>query len=305
MKYYCKTCQKLVNEDAQCSCGGTFSPTIEESEIRPFIQKLHKKTNDCRHALSHYLSFIVIGLTIAIIGFLFYYLSFSLVTVEGSQDKVYVVNTACSEFWVSMVALGVGGILFLVGAVLGTITSCKESNILFTIDSIRSTGSLEYKNRGLLAFPLFHWIWKKCRHLVWYLKRTDQSKLFLWTDVLLAVGKVLNIIFAIVYLPVTILMFALAPSAPDQSLKTTVIVLGIVFLLYFIMCCVLATIITKLKEKFDAAVSREDIISPSIVAIVVGGLSTPLVAVAGILMLCTRAKHYARRKTAAEIMEGK
>lgn len=170
MKYYCKTCQKIVNEGAQCSCGGELSTTISEEEVRPFVQKLHKKTNDCRHALSHYLSFVVIGLTIAIIGFLFYYLSFSRIQIPDTQDFEYVVNTACSEFWVSMVALIAGGALFLVGAVFGIITSRKKRQILFDIENIRATRSLESKPVEVIFVTWFKAIRKTIRHAIWMFK---------------------------------------------------------------------------------------------------------------------------------------
>ena len=167
MKYYCKECQRRVKEST-CKCGAPIITTLQEEEVRPFIQRLHKKTNDCRHLLSHCLSFVVIGLTIAIIGFLFYYLSFSRENVGGQIE--YVVNTACSEFWVSMVALIAGGVLFLVGAVLGIITGRKKRQILFDIENIRATSSLESKTVELIVVTWFKGIKKWIRHQIWLLK---------------------------------------------------------------------------------------------------------------------------------------
>ncbi len=177
MKVYCKDCQKKLPIDATaCKCGASVDaePVLTDEEVRPFIQKLHKKTNDLRHLLSHCLSFVVIGLILLVIAFFFYYLAFGTATIDG--EKVAVLNTKCSEFWVSMVALITGGAAFLGGAAIGTLVSYKKRQILFDIDQIRETHSLQVKSVDIIFVVWFKAIAAKIRHLIWVLKYKKSVK---------------------------------------------------------------------------------------------------------------------------------
>ncbi len=179
MKTYCQECLKKNDaSNVKCpQCGHEMVKTIsDEGDIRRLVQKLHKKTNDLRHYLSHTLSFLVIGAILLIIAFFFYYLSFSSSVNKTTGEKVYIVNTSCSEFWVSMVALAIGGVLFVIGVVLSLIIARKKRQILSDIEHIRDTGDLSSIPVKPLIVVLFLKMVASIKHLVWLIKYKRANK---------------------------------------------------------------------------------------------------------------------------------
>ncbi len=179
MKTICKECLRKNDVSATtCKhCGNEIVNTLNgDGEIRPIVQKLHKKTNDLRHYMSHALSALVIGAILLVIAFFFYYLSFSSSVDPDTAEKIYVVNTSCSEFWVSMVALIIGGILFLVGLICALAISRSKRQVLADIDHIRETGKLESSPVKPLIAIWFSKIGAKTKHLIWVTKYKKANK---------------------------------------------------------------------------------------------------------------------------------
>lgn len=151
---YCHNCaSKLKEGTTVCpECGAEVTSTLKEDEIRPLVQKIHKKSNFFRGKIDNGLSFIVLGLTILVIGFMFYYLSLTEVTDPNNPNLKYeVVSKSAPEFWVFIVGVSVGGILFLAGLALALSFSNLRRNALSDIESIRTSGSAVVKPAPLLA----------------------------------------------------------------------------------------------------------------------------------------------------------
>jgi len=179
MKIYCKDCLKKNETKAKTckKCGNELSLKLNgEEEIRPFVQALHKKTNDIRHYMSHALSFLVIGMILLVIAFFFYFLAFGQTIDPNTKEKIYVLNTGCSEFWVSMVALTVGGIMFLGGLIAALILYRKKRQILSDVDHVRETGELTAPTVPLLVVVWAKSIHKGVRHLLWLIRYKANEK---------------------------------------------------------------------------------------------------------------------------------
>ena len=179
MKSYCPEClKKSKDQTGVCPhCGKAMPESLSsEEEIRHFVQKLHKKTNDLRHYMSHTLSALVIGAILLIIAFFFYYLSFVTKVDQSTGMKVSVVNTSCSEFWVSMVALAVGGVLFLAGLVISLVVSRQKRQVLSDIEHIRESGKLSVPTVKPLIVVLFSKLASSIKHLIWVLKYKKAHK---------------------------------------------------------------------------------------------------------------------------------
>ena len=170
MKTYCKNClAKNKNSSGPCSkCENEIVPSLKgDEEIRPFIQRLHKRTNTLRHYISHSMSFLVIGAILLIIAFFFYYLSFSSSVDKETSERIYVLNTGCSEFWVSMVCLTIGGISFLGGLIVSLVIYRLKRQVLSDVEQIRETGSLETKPVKLLIVVWIEKLVASLKHLRW------------------------------------------------------------------------------------------------------------------------------------------
>ena len=157
MKTICKECLRKNDVSATtCKhCGNEIANTLNgDGEIRPIVQKLHKKTNDLRHYMSHALSVLVIGAILLVIAFFFYYLSFSS----------------------SMVALIIGGTLFIVGLICALVISRNKRQVLADIDHIRETGKLESSPVKPLIAIWFNKIGAKTKHLIWVTKYNKANK---------------------------------------------------------------------------------------------------------------------------------
>ncbi len=179
MKTYCKEClKKNKSSTGVCPhCGNEMVTVLNgEEEIRPFVQKLHKRTNDLRHYISHSLSSVVIGAILLVIAFFFYYLSFTSSTDPDTSEKIYVVNTGCSEFWVSMVALAIGGVAFLAGVIISFVIYRQKRQVLADIDHIRETGNLETKPVKLVIVVWFEKLIASIKHLIWVSKYKKSHK---------------------------------------------------------------------------------------------------------------------------------
>ena len=178
MKIYCKDCLRKNDTKAKTckKCGNELSKKLNDDEIPSFLQRLHKKTNDVRHYMSHALSFLVIGGILLVIAFFFYYLAFGQSIDPSTKEKIYVLNTACSEFWVSMVALIAGGTFFLGGLVTALFLYRQKRQILSDIDHVRENGDLNVPTVSLLIVVWAKAICKGFRHLIWLMKYKASEK---------------------------------------------------------------------------------------------------------------------------------
>lgn len=151
MKTYCRECLKKNPEhrDVCRACKEPISDQLKEEEVRPIVQQLHKKGNLYRERVSSGMSFVVIGLTLLIIGIIFYYLSFKL-DQDNTEEAVFILTTSCAEFYVFVIGVGVGGILFLFGAVWAILWSYRRREIYHDVDEIRKNLSLTVSSTPLI-----------------------------------------------------------------------------------------------------------------------------------------------------------
>lgn len=114
---YCIKCGKNVqNTNGVCpACGAPLvDHELDYEETRSLNKALHNRLNSSREEVDNAMVFVVLGATLFIVGFLFFFLSFKLPNAAANQ-KVITVN--CFEFWVSMAGLGVGGVGLIIGLV--------------------------------------------------------------------------------------------------------------------------------------------------------------------------------------------
>jgi hypothetical protein len=179
---YCHNCaSKLKEGTIVCpECGAEVTTTLKPEEVRPLVQKIHKKSNFFRGKIDNGLSFIVLGLTILIIGLLFYYLSLTEVTDATDPNLKYeVANHGAPEFWVFVVGVSVGGVLFLAGLALALSFNFLRRNALSDIESIRTSGSPVVKGAPLLVVIWARAIrktWKELRYRLHRRYHHDQSQ---------------------------------------------------------------------------------------------------------------------------------
>ena len=135
---YCKECGYKAKDglDKCPKCGHELVAELQEDEVRPLVQKIHKKQNKLRETTSSGLSMVVIGAILLIIGLLFYRLS-SKLDKTITDRAVYRVVTTCAEFWVSMISLFAGGALLIIGTALALYSFFKRKSSLKDIDFIR------------------------------------------------------------------------------------------------------------------------------------------------------------------------
>jgi len=151
---FCKHCAKKIStkkaseagQVLRCpNCGKEVSAKLEENEIRPLVQKLHKNNNYYRNRIDTGLSFIVIGLTLAIIGLIFYYLAFKLAAADPNDPstKTFILNRESSEYWVFVVGVGVGGLLFVGGLTLSLTFASMRRATRLNVEYIRAHKTAE------------------------------------------------------------------------------------------------------------------------------------------------------------------
>ncbi len=163
MKTYCRECLKKNKEGVpSCSsCHSEIDAQLKEEEVRPFVQRLHKRSNVYRERISMGLSFLIVGLTLLIIGVIFYYLSFK-IDRENEDEVIFVLTTTCAEFWVAMIGMIGGSLSAAFGFVCATLFGYKRRSIYHDMDEIRSTHSLSVSPTPLI-FAVW---WKKLSYFV-------------------------------------------------------------------------------------------------------------------------------------------
>lgn len=114
---YCIKCGRdNKNENDVCEfCG---EPLIKDRELTPeethaLSKVLHDREHKSREESDNAMVFIVLGATLLVIGLLFFFLS-NKMDAETFEKHITI---TCSEFWVSMVGLGAGGVLFVLGII--------------------------------------------------------------------------------------------------------------------------------------------------------------------------------------------
>lgn len=114
---YCIHCGKAVKAlEGTCEhCGQALvTHELDHDETRELNKNLHNRLNKSREEVDNAMVFVVLGATLFIVGFLFFWLSFKLPNA-AAHSKVITIN--CFEFWVSMAGLGFGGVLLIIGLI--------------------------------------------------------------------------------------------------------------------------------------------------------------------------------------------
>ena len=106
---YCIKCGKQIKKsaDEKCPyCGESLANhELSYDETRSLNKALHNRLNSSREEVDNAMVFVILGATIFLVGFLFFFLSFKLPNA-ASHSKV--ITITCFEFWVSMVGLVFG-----------------------------------------------------------------------------------------------------------------------------------------------------------------------------------------------------
>ena len=113
---YCTHCGKLVDEnlDTCPNCGRPLiKRELEYEELRELNRALHTRENQSREKVDNQLVYIVLGTTLLVIGFLFFFLSFKM----DQETFTKQLSFKTPEFYVSMTGLGVGGFLLIWGLI--------------------------------------------------------------------------------------------------------------------------------------------------------------------------------------------
>lgn len=158
---YCPKCFKRVAEDnktkkipEKCACGEAIADhelTIEEKT--PLIQALHKKENHYRDLNDRAMSGVVLGAILVIVGIIFFNLAYKL-DLNNPADNTKHLTTTTFEFWVSVVALVVGGAAFIYG-IVQLIYDARHLRVLkHDISSIHGKNRSGVEKTGLW-FPEF------------------------------------------------------------------------------------------------------------------------------------------------------
>ncbi len=177
MRTYCRECLAKNKEGASScsSCENEINAQLAEEEVRPFVQRLHKRSNVYRERISMGLSFLIVGLTLLIIGVIFYYLSFK-IDRTNEDEVVFVLTTTCAEFWVAMIGMVGGSISTAFGFCCASVFAYKRRSIYHDMDEIRSTHCLSVSPTPLI-FAVW---WKKisyfCRQTIFRFKRKQTLK---------------------------------------------------------------------------------------------------------------------------------
>lgn len=137
---YCHHCGKKVKEGTTVcpECHEEITIDLNDDEVRPLIQKIHKKRNIYRERISTGLSAVVIGAILLIIGWIFFYLAFKL-DQANTGSTVYYLKTTSAEFWVFIVGVVAGGILLIAGATISITYAILRKMALNDTEVIRAT----------------------------------------------------------------------------------------------------------------------------------------------------------------------
>ncbi len=177
MKTYCRECLRKTNASSgPCpSCGTTLQPTLEEDEIRPIVQTLHKRTNVFRERISTGLSFFIVGLTFVIIGLIFWRLSYKL-DQDTSSQIVYNLAYNSAEFFVAMFGMIAGGLATVFGAVWAILWAYQKRVIIHDVDEIRKSKSLTVSRTPTIFEVWFHGISHAIHQAQWKAKRKKANR---------------------------------------------------------------------------------------------------------------------------------
>ncbi|MCR5490733.1 MAG: hypothetical protein K6F32_01215 [Bacilli bacterium] len=177
MKTYCRECLRKTNDTAtSCPhCGAALKPELQEEEVRPIVQALHKRTNVYRERVSTGLSLLIVGLTFVIIGLIFYRLSFKL-DQNNVTEVVYVLATNSAEFFVAMFGLFAGGAAAIYGAVWAILWSYNKRVIAHDVEEIRQNKSLTVTRTPSIVEVWAARISHFFRQLAWKAKRKKANK---------------------------------------------------------------------------------------------------------------------------------
>lgn len=143
---YCKHCGKKLSdkglgENSQSftckGCGAEVTPELADEEVRPLVQKLHKKSNFYRTKIDSGLSMIVIGGILLVIGLIFYYLAWKL-DQSIKTERIYILNKSSSEYWVFVLGVGIGGLLVVAGLILAIVYAYLRREIVYDVEAIRT-----------------------------------------------------------------------------------------------------------------------------------------------------------------------
>ena len=178
MKTYCFDCLKKRKDPLgpcpSCSTQGT-DKKLDEPQIRNVVQRLHKKANVARERISTGLSSLVIGVTLVIIGLIFFRLA-SKLDQSNTEEIVFVLVPTSAEFIVSMFGLIVGGISTVFGLVWSIYWNYYRRGIYHDVAEIRETATLTV-SRTPTSFEI---LWRKIsyffRQTAYRIRRAQKEK---------------------------------------------------------------------------------------------------------------------------------
>ena len=122
--HLCEYCsEELVKQD------------LDHEQTRLLNKALHNRLNKSREEVDNAMVFVTLGLTLFLVGFLFFFLSFKLPNA-AAHDKVLTVT--CFEFWVSMAGLAIGGAGLISGLIRVFIQKLKvQKEILRVLKAVQ------------------------------------------------------------------------------------------------------------------------------------------------------------------------
>lgn len=178
MKTYCFDCLKKrkepLNPCPSCNALGT-DKELDDAQIRNVVQRLHKKVNVARERISAGLSSLVIGITLVIIGIIFFRLA-SKLDQSNTEEIVFVLVPSSAEFIVSMFGLIVGGVAAIFGLVWSIFWNFSRRVIYHDVAEIRETRTLTV-SRTPTSFEI---LWQKIsyffRQTAYRIRRAQKEK---------------------------------------------------------------------------------------------------------------------------------
>lgn len=114
---YCIRCGKeSKNLSGRCEyCGHRLvEHELDNEELRTLNKALHTRENNSREKVDNAMTLIVLGVTLLIIGILFFSLSYKYPTAYSPTKQL---SFTCFEFYVSIAGLVGGGVMFVIGLV--------------------------------------------------------------------------------------------------------------------------------------------------------------------------------------------
>ena len=138
---YCTNCGKKINNPKDghlceyCS-SELITKDLDYEQTRSLNKALHNRLNKSREEVDNAMVFVTLGLTLFLVGFLFFFLSFKLPNA-AAHDKVLTIT--CFEFWVSMAGLVIGGAGLISGLIRVGIQKLKvQKEILRVLKAVQT-----------------------------------------------------------------------------------------------------------------------------------------------------------------------